>query len=81
MFYFFNTLNQSLILIRFTVIVPKKNNTPSGAPVINATTEEAVSSCLVVKGVNFMNLDELIKFKEALGREKDFKDIELIKRL
>ena len=27
-----------------------------------------------------MNLNELIKFKTALGREKDFKDIELIKR-
>lgn len=27
-----------------------------------------------------MNLYELIKFKTALGREKDLKDIELIKK-
>lgn len=43
------------------------------------TTEEAISSALVIEGIPFMNLNELIKFKTALGREKDFKDIELIK--
>ena len=42
------------------------------------TTEEAISSALVIEGIPFMNLNELIKFKMALGREKDFKDIELI---
>lgn len=43
------------------------------------TTEEANKSALFIEGVPFMNLDELIKFKIALGREKDFKGIELIK--
>lgn len=45
----------------------------------NTTTEEAISSATIIEGIPFMNLDELIKFKTALGREKDFKDIELIK--
>lgn len=44
----------------------------------NTTTEEAISSALVIEDIPFMNLEELIKFKTALGREKDFKDIELI---
>jgi len=44
------------------------------------TTEEAIASALIIDGIPFMNLDELIKFKTALGREKDFKDIELIKK-
>ncbi len=43
------------------------------------TVEEAISSALFIEGIPFMNLNELIKFKTALGREKDFKDIELIK--
>jgi len=45
----------------------------------NTTTEEAISSALIIEDIPFMNLDELINFKTALGREKDFKDIELIK--
>lgn len=43
------------------------------------TIEEAISSAKIIEGIPFMNLEELIKFKTALGREKDFKDIELIK--
>jgi 8-oxo-dGTP diphosphatase len=43
------------------------------------TTKEANKSAFFVKDIPFMNLDELIKFKTALGREKDFKDIKLIK--
>lgn len=46
----------------------------------NTTTEEAISSALMIEEIPFMNLEELIKFKTALGREKDFKDIELIKK-
>lgn len=42
------------------------------------TTEEAISSAMVIDGVAFMNLDELCKFKRALGREKDFADTVLI---
>ena len=45
----------------------------------NTTTEEAIASSTVIDGIAFMNLDELCKFKTALGREKDFKDIERIK--
>lgn len=43
------------------------------------TVEEANKSALLVEDIPFMNLDELIKFKTALGREKDIRDIELIK--
>lgn len=43
------------------------------------TIEEANKSALFIEDIPFMNLDELIKFKTAMGREKDFKDIELIK--
>jgi hypothetical protein len=44
----------------------------------SSTVEGLIDSALVFEGFNFMNLDELIKFKTALGREKDFRDIELI---
>lgn len=43
------------------------------------TVEEVNRSALFIEDIPFMNLDELIKFKTAMGREKDFKDIELIK--
>lgn len=46
----------------------------------STTTKEAISSSLTIEGISFMNLDELCKFKKALGREKDYKDIELIKK-
>ena len=42
------------------------------------TTEEAISNALIIEDIPFMNLNELIKFKTALGREKDFRDIKLI---
>ena len=44
------------------------------------TTEEAIKTALVIDGVPFLNIEETILFKKALGREKDFKDIELLKR-
>ncbi len=44
------------------------------------STEELVGSATVIEGLPFMNLDELIKFKQATAREKDFKDIELIEQ-
>ncbi len=44
----------------------------------STTTEEAISSAMVIDGVPFMNLGELCKFKRALGRDKDFADIVLI---
>lgn len=42
------------------------------------TTEEAIQSALIIEGVPFLNLQELKKFKNALGRDKDFEDIKLI---
>jgi 8-oxo-dGTP diphosphatase len=46
----------------------------------NTTTEEAISSAITIEDIPFMNLGELIKFKTALGREKDFNDIKLINK-
>ena len=45
----------------------------------STTTEEAIKTAVIINGVPFLNLQEMIKFKKAMGREKDFKDIELIK--
>jgi hypothetical protein len=45
----------------------------------STTVEEVNKSALFIEGIPFMNLDELIKFKDAMGREKDLKDIALIK--
>jgi hypothetical protein len=42
------------------------------------TTREAIQSALTIEDVPFMNLQELKKFKLALGREKDINDIKLI---
>ena len=42
------------------------------------STEEAIASATIIDGVPFMNLNELKRFKVALGREKDKKDIALI---
>src|SRR6516165_4732343 len=35
------------------------------------TVEEAIASALVIEGVPFMSIEELMRFKRALGREKD----------
>ncbi len=45
----------------------------------STTTEDAIQTATIIDGIPFMNLDELCKFKTALGRDKDFKDIELIR--
>jgi hypothetical protein len=42
------------------------------------TTIEAIEGALIIDGIPFMNLDELVRFKRALGREKDERDIALI---
>lgn len=42
------------------------------------STEVVIKTAHVIDGVPFMNLDELIRFKTALGREKDFEDIKRI---
>lgn len=33
-----------------------------------------------IEGILFLNLNQLIDFKKKIGRKKDFKDIELIKK-
>ena len=42
------------------------------------TTDQAIRTATIVNGIPFLNLEETIKFKKAMGRKKDFKDIELI---
>lgn len=43
-----------------------------------ASVDTQIKTADVFMGHNFLNLDLLKKFKAKLGREKDFKDIELI---
>lgn len=42
--------------------------------------EELIRDAEIIEGVPFIRLDELIKFKKALGRDKDKKDIDLIEQ-
>ncbi len=44
----------------------------------NLSNEEAIKSALMIKGHPFMNPELTIRFKMALGREKDFQDIKLL---
>jgi hypothetical protein len=37
--------------------------------------EDAIKTAKIINGCPFLNIEETIKFKRALGREKDFKDI------
>lgn len=41
--------------------------------------EEAIRTADIINGFPFLSIPETIKFKTAMGREKDFKDIELLK--
>lgn len=43
------------------------------------TLEQGIDSADIIAGMPFMNLEEVIKFKQAMGRDKDRKDIQLIK--
>lgn len=45
----------------------------------STTTEEAIKTAMIIDGVPFLNIEETIRYKKSLGREKDFKDIELLK--
>ena len=40
--------------------------------------EEAIKTADIINGFPFLNISETIKFKKALGRKKDFKDIKLL---
>ena len=42
--------------------------------------EELIRNAEIIESVPFISLSELIKFKKALGRDKDKKDIELIEQ-
>ena len=44
----------------------------------STTAEEAIASAAILDGVPFMNLNELVAFKRALGRAKDLPDIAII---
>ncbi len=44
------------------------------------STKQVIDTAIVVDGVPFMNLIELKKFKIALGRDKDLRDIKLINK-
>ncbi len=41
-------------------------------------TENVIKNADIIEGVPFMSLDDLIELKQAMGRDKDIKDIELI---
>ncbi len=45
-----------------------------------ATTKHLINTAIVIRGVPFANLQEIIKFKKAANRKKDKKDIKLIKK-
>ncbi|MFA5841908.1 MAG: hypothetical protein WC835_03055 [Candidatus Paceibacterota bacterium] len=45
----------------------------------STTTKEAIKTAVIIDCVPFLNVEETILFKTALGREKDFKDIKLLK--
>jgi len=42
------------------------------------TNEDQIKSGEMIDGHRYVNLDMIIAFKKALGREKDLKDLELI---
>ncbi len=44
----------------------------------STTIEEAIDTATIIDEVPFLNIEETIKFKKAMDREKDFKDVELI---
>lgn len=44
----------------------------------STTSEEAIKTADIINGYPFLNIAETIKFKKALGREKDFRDIKLL---
>lgn len=41
--------------------------------------EEAIKGADIIQGFPFLSVSETIKFKTALGREKDFRDIRMLK--
>ena len=46
---------------------------------LNLKVEDVIKNSEIIDGVPFMSLDDLVKLKQTMGREKDLRDIELIK--
>jgi hypothetical protein len=46
----------------------------------NPETQNLINNAEIINGIPFLSLPELIKFKTALGRQKDFDDIKLIEK-
>lgn len=44
----------------------------------STATAEAIRSAVIIKDFSFLNFTETIKFKQALGREKDRRDIKML---
>lgn len=42
------------------------------------SAEELISGADVIDGLRYANLDNLLSWKQSMGREKDLKDVELI---
>ena len=42
-------------------------------------TDELIKNADIIEGLPFLPLTELIKFKSELAREKDLRDVELMK--
>ncbi|MBP6854995.1 MAG: hypothetical protein KBD26_01525 [Candidatus Pacebacteria bacterium] len=67
---------------RYGKIFLKKDNVEINSELswqeYKTTTLDAIQSATFIDGVPYMNIEELKKFKKALGRKKDFKDIELL---
>lgn len=42
------------------------------------SVQEAIKTADIINGYPFLNIVETVKFKKALGREKDFRDLELL---
>jgi len=47
-------------------------------PGFSKSAEEIIAEATMIEGVPFMNLRHLREFKQALGREKDLKDLALL---
>lgn len=63
--------------------VVKKGNVEASPDMVSIpgympNLKKLIKDAQMISGVPFMSLEELVKFKTALGREKDQKDIKLI---
>jgi hypothetical protein len=45
-----------------------------------ADASEAIKTAMMINGFPFLNIEETIRFKTAMGRDNDFHDIELLEK-